>query len=222
MLWHTWQTVGEVKRKLADGVGILHTTSEHGVSSITTADAHTSAANSRLNWRPRRFKWPRPFRRKTKHGFCACAITFQLASTADACTAAKRLGSEFDPSPPSSALIKIEWTHNSTPSYAFMTCTVTTLPLLQFKDKYLFPPLAPAKDIFWAFDKRTSCIFCLFVCVCVCVCVWARQLQGGQCVNHRDILLFVPTRHHALGFLHLRRSTSTISPSHKCISEIGK
>ena len=33
----------------------LHTTSEHGVSSITTADAHTSAASSRLNWRPRRF-----------------------------------------------------------------------------------------------------------------------------------------------------------------------
>jgi len=30
----------------------LHTTSKHGVSSITTADAHTSAANSRLNWRP--------------------------------------------------------------------------------------------------------------------------------------------------------------------------
>jgi len=28
---------------------ILHTTSEHGVSSITTADAHTSAASSRLN-----------------------------------------------------------------------------------------------------------------------------------------------------------------------------
>jgi len=32
----------------------LHTTSEHGVSSITTADAHTSAASSRLNRRPRR------------------------------------------------------------------------------------------------------------------------------------------------------------------------
>ena len=30
----------------------LHTTSEHGVSSITTADARTSAASSRLNWRP--------------------------------------------------------------------------------------------------------------------------------------------------------------------------
>ena len=59
----------------------LHTTSEHGVSSITTADAHNSAASSRMNWRPRRFKWTRPFRRKTKSGFCACAITFQLAST---------------------------------------------------------------------------------------------------------------------------------------------
>jgi len=30
----------------------LHTTSEHGVSSIINADAHTSAASSRLNWRP--------------------------------------------------------------------------------------------------------------------------------------------------------------------------
>jgi len=30
---------------------------------------------------PRQFKWTRPFRRKTKSGFCACAITFQLAST---------------------------------------------------------------------------------------------------------------------------------------------
>ena len=28
----------------------LHTTSEHGVSSITTADVHTSAASSRRNW----------------------------------------------------------------------------------------------------------------------------------------------------------------------------
>ena len=59
----------------------LHTTSEHGVSGTTTADALTSAASSRLNWRPRRFKWTRPFRRKTKSDFCSCAITFQLAST---------------------------------------------------------------------------------------------------------------------------------------------
>ena len=59
----------------------LHTTSEHGVSRIITADAWNSAASSRLNWRPRRFKWTRQFRRKTKSGFCACAITFQLASS---------------------------------------------------------------------------------------------------------------------------------------------
>jgi len=59
----------------------LHTTSEHCVSSITTADAHTSAASSRLNWHPRRFRWTRPFRQKTKSGFCAFAITFQTQST---------------------------------------------------------------------------------------------------------------------------------------------
>jgi hypothetical protein len=60
----------------------LHATSEHGVSSIITADVHTSAASSRLNWRPRRFKWTFPFRRKTKSGFCACAIIFQMQCTA--------------------------------------------------------------------------------------------------------------------------------------------
>jgi len=59
----------------------LHTTSEHGVTSITTDDAHTSAASSRLNWHPRRFEWTRPFRWKTKSAFCACAITFQKQST---------------------------------------------------------------------------------------------------------------------------------------------
>jgi hypothetical protein len=59
----------------------LHTTLEHGSSSITTADAHTSAASSRLNWHPRRFKWTRPFRRKTISGFCTCAITFRKQST---------------------------------------------------------------------------------------------------------------------------------------------
>ena len=58
-----------------------HTPSERGVSSITNADAHISAASSRLNGRPRRFKWTRPFRRKTKSGFCACAITFQTHYT---------------------------------------------------------------------------------------------------------------------------------------------
>jgi len=48
----TWRCMGgEVKGKLANGMGsqYSHSTSEHGVSSITTADAHTSVASSRLN-----------------------------------------------------------------------------------------------------------------------------------------------------------------------------
>ena len=78
-----WRTGGEVKGTLANGVGsqYSYTTSEHGASSITTADAHTSAASSRLNWRPCRFKWIRPFCRKKKSGFCACAIIFQTQPT---------------------------------------------------------------------------------------------------------------------------------------------
>jgi len=45
-----WRT-GEVKGKKANGVGSQQsgTVSEHVLSSITTADAHTSAASSRLN-----------------------------------------------------------------------------------------------------------------------------------------------------------------------------
>ena len=70
----------------------LHTTSENGVSNITTADAHTSDASSRLNWRPRWFKWTSPFRRKTKPDFCACAITFQTQSTRDDDEECWRLG----------------------------------------------------------------------------------------------------------------------------------
>ena len=58
----------------------LHTTSEHGVYSINTADAHTSAASSRLNCHPCWFKLTHPFCWKTKSGFCAYAITFQMQS----------------------------------------------------------------------------------------------------------------------------------------------
>ena len=45
------RTGGEVKGKEANGVGSQQpsTVSESGLSSITTADAHTSAASSRLN-----------------------------------------------------------------------------------------------------------------------------------------------------------------------------
>ena len=78
-----WRTRGEVKGKLANGVGsqYSHATSELGLSSITQADAHTSAVSSRLSWRPHRFKWTRPFRGKTKSGFWACVITFRTRYT---------------------------------------------------------------------------------------------------------------------------------------------
>jgi len=60
-----------------------HITAEHRLArAVQTlqADEHDSSASSRLNWRPRRFKCTRPFRRKTKSGFCVCAITFQTQS----------------------------------------------------------------------------------------------------------------------------------------------
>jgi len=76
-----WEDKWRGNWRMEWAASIHHTTSEHGVSSITNADAYTSAASSRLNWRSRQFKWTRPFRQKTKSGFCACVITFQLAST---------------------------------------------------------------------------------------------------------------------------------------------
>jgi len=76
-----WRTGGEVKGKLANGMGsqYSHTPPERDVSSITNADAHTSAASSQLNWLPRRLKWTRPFMRNTKSGFCACAIRYRTS-----------------------------------------------------------------------------------------------------------------------------------------------
>jgi len=59
----------------------LHATSEHGVSSITTADSHTSAAGSRLNWRPHAdLNGLVRFVERRNLVFCACAITFQTQS----------------------------------------------------------------------------------------------------------------------------------------------
>jgi len=76
-----WRTGGEVRGnwRMEWVASTQHTTSEHGVSSITNADAHTSAASSRLNWRPRRFKWTRPFRRKTKSCFWPVPSHFNLS-----------------------------------------------------------------------------------------------------------------------------------------------
>jgi hypothetical protein len=60
----------------------LHTTSEHGVSSSTTADAHTSAASSRLNWRPATdLNGLVRFAERTKSGFSAVPSHFNWLLT---------------------------------------------------------------------------------------------------------------------------------------------
>jgi len=79
------RTGGEVKGKLANAVGSQYPShylgtwcNQHyyrwcahlGCAVVDRTDAST----------PRRFKRTRPFRRKTKSCFCACAIIFQLAS----------------------------------------------------------------------------------------------------------------------------------------------
>ena len=48
----TWEGKWRGNWRMQWVASTLHTTSEHGVSSITTADGYTSAASSRLNWRP--------------------------------------------------------------------------------------------------------------------------------------------------------------------------
>ena len=84
-----WRTVGEMKGgggnwRMQWVASTLHTTSEHGVSSITTADA------AHLGWpavdwtdAPHRadLNGLVRFARKTKCGFCACAVICQLASS---------------------------------------------------------------------------------------------------------------------------------------------
>jgi hypothetical protein len=52
MWWHTLAHGGWGNWRMQWVASTPHTTPEHGVSSITTAYAHTSAFNSRLNWRP--------------------------------------------------------------------------------------------------------------------------------------------------------------------------
>ena len=81
-----WRTGGEVKGnwRMEWVTSKHHMTAEHRLArAVQTlqADVHSSPASSRLNWRPRRLKWTRPFCRKTKSGLCACAITFQTQST---------------------------------------------------------------------------------------------------------------------------------------------
>jgi len=50
--WRTWCGIEGENWRMEWLASTLHTTSEHGLSSITTSAAHTSAASSRQNWRP--------------------------------------------------------------------------------------------------------------------------------------------------------------------------
>ena len=121
-------------------VSTLHTVSELGVSSITTADAHTSAASSRLNWRPCRFKWTRPFCRKNKSGFCACSITFQMQSTPVSSTKPSLQAADFSSTLPASHGIQLSLFNTACiPQYTAVTlqhclhptiysCRSSTLP----------------------------------------------------------------------------------------------
>jgi len=75
-----WRTVGEVKGKLANAVGSQYPSHYLGTWCIQHYYrwcAHLGCQQWTELTPPHRFKWTRPFRRKTKSGFCVCAITFQ-------------------------------------------------------------------------------------------------------------------------------------------------
>ena len=65
----------------------------------------------------RQLKWIRPFRRKTKSGFCACAITFQTQSTqqliSPSCSRTTAVRKHFFPFPPPSGFYPRSFTRDS-------------------------------------------------------------------------------------------------------------
>jgi len=63
----------------------LHTTSEHVYPALLPLMRTPRLPVVDWTDAPRRFKWTRSFPRKTKSGFCACAITFQTQSNTE-CT----------------------------------------------------------------------------------------------------------------------------------------
>jgi hypothetical protein len=77
-----WRTRGEVKGKLVEWVARPFTLPRNMVYPALLPLMHTPQLPVVI-WTdaPSRFKWTRPFRRKTKSGFCTCAITFQMQST---------------------------------------------------------------------------------------------------------------------------------------------
>jgi len=78
-----WRMGGEVKGRLANAVGSQYPSHYLGTWCIQHYYrwcAHFGCQQSTELTPPCRFKWTRPFRRKTKSGFCACDITFQTQS----------------------------------------------------------------------------------------------------------------------------------------------
>jgi len=82
MWWHMMTQGGEVEGKLVNGVGSRYPSHYLGTWCIQHYYrwcAHLGCQQSTELTPTGRFKWTRPFRRRTKTGFCACVITFQLA-----------------------------------------------------------------------------------------------------------------------------------------------
>ena len=82
-----WRTGGEVKGKLANGVGSQSPSHRFTLPRNMVYPALQPLMRTprlpAVDWTdaPRRFKCTRPFRRKTRSGFCACAIMFHTQSS---------------------------------------------------------------------------------------------------------------------------------------------
>jgi len=77
-----WSTGVEVKGKLANGVGSQYPSHYLGTWCIQHYYRWCAHLGCRLNWRhPADLNGLVCFSRKTKSGFCACAITFQTQCT---------------------------------------------------------------------------------------------------------------------------------------------
>ena len=137
----------------------LHTTSEHGVCSINTADAHTSAASSRLNRRPPAdLNGLVRFARKTKSGVCACAVTFQTQSN-------KYSSKPCTPSILSNVIINI--------LYLLSFYDFQLFPVFS---SLLFPHIVPLQPSFCSqpntqstFQISTRCLHCSLSCQVVII-----------------------------------------------------
>jgi hypothetical protein len=185
-----WRTGGEVTGKLANGVGshypshYLTHTSELSAYSITTADAHTSAASSRMIWRLHQFKWTRPFRRKTKSGFCACAITFQLASNYGGMTS-HQYWSTFRATFHRTVLLPgVKSTYLTNCSLSVDTVYYLRACLIKFlrKGRPMFPDKSPSTATFHVFQVQSSDI--------LQPTKWTSQPNASVCVSGTSVRYF--------------------------------